>query len=104
MLRQVVLGSLLALATTACQRPSPLDCERLCWKYAELQYWAAFEQQARDLSPADREALRGERASEWKALRDQPQNHGRDNCMVACRRSGTTAHVACVEKATTAAA
>jgi hypothetical protein len=95
---------LVGLALGACQRPSHEACESLCLRYSELQFWDAFEAQSRALSPADRETLRVERVAEWAEIRKQPQNRGRDNCITACRLSGTKAQIACVEKATTAAA
>lgn len=96
---------LLALALlSACQRPSQEECERLCWRYSELQYWQAFEQQAQDLSEADRATLRAERQAEWEELKKQPKNPGRDNCITACKKSGKKAQVKCVEAASTAAA
>jgi hypothetical protein len=93
----------LALLAAGCSRPSQQDCEALCWKYSELQYWAAFDEQARDLSDEDRATLRAEREAEWEQLRKEPQNRGRDNCISACRKGGSKAQVACVDKATTAA-
>jgi hypothetical protein len=100
--RLVAVLALVALGA-ACQRPSREDCEKLCWKYGELQFWAAFEDQARDLSPADRATLKTEREAEWKSMRAQTDNHGRDNCISGCRKGGSRAQIECVDQATTAA-
>ena len=73
--------SLIAVATlllaAACQGPSKEDCERLCWRYNELQFWSAFETQAKDLSPADRVTLKAER-------RRLPNRRGSETFAVEC--------------------
>jgi hypothetical protein len=100
--RRAVVVLLAVLALSACQRLSREECETLCWRYSELQYWAEFERLAADLSPADRETLKAEKAAAWAELRKQ--HRSRDNCVSACRRGGTKAEAACVAKAETSAA
>jgi hypothetical protein len=104
MVRRVVCAAAVAFALAACGRPSQEACDRLCWRYAELQFWEHFEAQARDLSPADRATLKAERDTEWAAMRAEPQNRGRDNCVSACRKGGSQRQIDCVEHAATAAA
>ena len=103
-MRHLLVGLGLLLAVAGCQRPSQEACDKLCWRYAELQFWAAFEDQARDLAPEDRAILKAERTAEWEALRASPENRGRDNCIRACRKGGKKADLACVEAAETAVA
>jgi hypothetical protein len=48
--------------------------------------------------------LLDERKQEWAAMRKREFDPGLENCIKECRRAARPKDVACVEKATTAAA
>jgi hypothetical protein len=103
-MRRFLLAALLGAALTSLgchQRPSPEQCDTLCWRFAELEFWSAFDKQAEGLGDEDRATLKAQRQTEWDELRKATDNKGRDNCVMACRRNGEPKQVACVTKATT---
>jgi hypothetical protein len=57
---------LFSLAIVGCNRPSGEECQSLCLRYAELQYWASFDKQAADLPDIERKKLRKQWEKEWK--------------------------------------
>jgi hypothetical protein len=102
---RILIAALLAavaVSQSSCQRPSGEQCERLCWRYNELNYWKQFDAETRELAPDARAKRRSEREKEWAAMRARNFDPGLDNCVRNCRRSASPGDVECVEKATTA--
>ena len=94
----------IALAAAGCQRVSPQDCEKICWRFNELAFWEKVADEGKDLPPDGRERLKLARQKEWQEMRKREFDPGLENCIKECRRAGRPEDVACVEKATTAAA
>ena len=97
--------ALSALVLPACQRPTPEQCDHICWRVNELGYWERFENEARSLAPDARAALKAEWDKRWTEGRNkQTLDTGLDNCVKECRRAAHPDDVACVDRATTFAA
>jgi hypothetical protein len=100
-------AALLALAMasclSACRHPTGEQCEVLCWRYNELQYWERFEVDARARTPDARAALRAEREKTWSEMRARTFDPGLENCVRACRRSAPPDAPACIEQSRTKA-
>ncbi|HEU5057442.1 MAG TPA: hypothetical protein VFU21_12985 [Kofleriaceae bacterium] len=103
MLRLVLLLAA-ALAAGGCQRVSPQNCEKICWRFNELSFWERVAEEGKDLPPDGRERLKAARQKEWEAMRKREFDPGLENCIKECRRAARPEDVTCVEKATTAAA
>lgn len=101
MLRLLVAAAALL---TACQRVSGADCEKICWRFNELTFWEKAAEEARTLPPDGRQRLMDQRKKDWEAMRRREFDPGLENCIKECRRAARPEDVACVEKATTAAA
>lgn len=94
-----------ALVLPACKRLTPEQCEHICWRVNELDYWERFEDEARALAPDARAKLRAEWEQRWTAERSKTElNQGLDNCVKECRRAAKPEDVPCVDRATTHAA
>jgi hypothetical protein len=101
MLRFLVVGALLAVG---CQRVSPQECEKICWRFNELAFWEKVAVEGKELPPDGRERLKLARQKEWDAIRKREFDPGLENCVKECRRAARPDDVACVEKATTSEA
>jgi hypothetical protein len=101
---RLLTAALLALAVelAGCQRPTGEQCERLCWRSNELNFWQKFDLETRDKPPAEVEKLRAERRKTWDEMKAREFDPGLENCVRECRRSASVDDVACVERATTA--
>jgi hypothetical protein len=93
-----------AALLSACQRVSPQDCEKICWRSNELAFWEKAAEDGKALAPEARQRLLDERKQKWAAMRKLEFDPGLENCIKECRRAARPEDVACVEKATTAAA
>jgi len=102
-MRALALALLLLAGAPGCQRPTPEQCERLCWRYNELQFWDAFEKEVAGLPPAEVERRRAERRKAWEEIKAREFDPGLENCVRDCRRGSDPDQAACVDKATTAA-
>ena len=102
MLRLLLVSAVLCAA--GCQRVSPQDCEKICWRFTELAFWEKVEAEGQGLPPDGRERLKAARQSEWDAIRKRDFDPGLENCVKECRRAAKPEDVACVEKAKTAEA
>ena len=101
---RIFVTALLALVGLAgCQKPSPEQCDRLCWRYNELAFWERFEVEARNLAPDERDKQHADRQKTWAEMKARRFDPGLENCMRECRSSGSTDDVACVERAHTLA-
>jgi hypothetical protein len=92
------------LLAAACQRVSGEECEKVCWRFNELSFWEKVAEEGKDLPPDGRARLKAERQKDWEALRKREFDPGLENCVKECRRAARPEDVACVDKATTAAA
>lgn len=101
MLRFFVVAVLLA---TGCQRVSPQECEKICWRFNELAFWEKVADEEKDLPPDGRERLKAARQEEWAEIRKREFDPGLENCVKECRRAARPEDVACVEKATSSKA
>lgn len=96
--------ALSALVLPGCQRPTPEQCDHICWRVNELGYWERFEAEARSLAPDARAALKAEKEKAWADLKKVSFDPGLDNCVKECRRAAHPDDVPCADKATTFAA
>jgi len=86
------------------QRPTPEQCEDLCWKYNELHFWEKFEAQSADFTPQAKEEARAARQKVWDDMKARSFDPGLKNCVTECKRGGEAKQVPCMEKAETAKA
>lgn len=93
-----------ALLVAACQRMSGEECEKICWRFNELSFWEKVEAEGKGLPPDGLARLKAERQKQWEELRKREFDPGLENCVKECRRAARPEDVACVEKATSAAA
>jgi hypothetical protein len=100
MLRLLLVSAVLYAA--GCQRVSPQDCEKICWRFNELAFWEKVAAEGQGLPPDGRERLKAARQTEWDAIRKRDFDPGLENCVKECRRGAKPEDVACVEKAKTA--
>ena len=84
-----------------CHHPDEKRCEKLCWHYNELHFWAQFDKDAADLSPDARAKLKAKRDVEWAAIKARDFNPGLGNCVKDCRSGGSPEAVECGIKAKT---
>ncbi len=104
-MRILIVAAGLAFIVAGCaRRPTPEQCQEICWKYNELNYWQAFEDRTKDLGPAEKESAREASQKAWDDIEGRNFDPGLKNCITSCKRGGKASMVECMEKAESAAA
>ena len=104
MLRLLLLLALLTLAVGCTRRPTPEQCQEICWKFNELTFWETFEAETADFSKDEKEKARAERKVLWDEIKERAFDPGLRNCITGCKRGGELSQVDCMQKAETGAA
>jgi len=88
------------LSAVACARPSEEDCQRICWKAAEMAYWNKVEEKlAAEEDPDEKLVIKEEAEEEWKGIKELPTNPELMRCVISCQKDARPKQVKCIDDA-----